>query len=404
MNIENIRNDFPILQRKINGKQLIYFDNASTTQKPLQVIDAISDFYKTHYANVHRGTHTLSQEASQLYENAHKIVGNFINAEQEEIVFTRNATESFNLAAYSLAKDFLKKGDEIILTTMDHHSNFVPWQQLAIEKGFKTKIIEVQKDFTLNTEDFSEAVSKNTKLFAVNHCSNVLGTINDVKEIAKIAHENNALIVADGAQSTPHFPIDVKDLDVDFFGFSGHKMLAPSGIGALFAKKELLETIQPFLYGGSMITEVFADHSSWNNIPWKFEAGTPNIADGFAFGEAVKYLEKIGMENVWKHEQELTKYVLEELQKINGIKIYGPSFEKKAGVISFNLGNVHSHDVAQILDKNGIAIRSGDHCAQPLMRQFEMFGVARASFYLYNSKQEIDAMLLALKQAIKIFA
>ena len=404
MNVENIRQDFPILQRKINGKPLVYFDNASSTQKPIQVINAISDFYKNHYSNVHRGTHSLSQEASELYENSYKIVGGLINAEPEEIVFTRNATEAVNLVAYSLVKDYLKKGDEIILTTMEHHSNLVPWQQLALQKGLKTKFITVQKDFTLDLEDFKKAVSKNTKLFAVAHCSNVLGTINDVKEIARIAHENNSLIVVDGAQSAPHMPVNVKKMDADFFAFSGHKMLAPSGTGALYAKKEHLMQMQPFLYGGSMISEVFLDHSTWNNIPWKFEAGTPSIADGYAFGEAVRYLQSIGLDEIFLHERQLTKYALEELNKINGIKIYGPSFEKKAGVISFNLDKAHSHDVAQVLDRNGIAIRSGDHCAQPLMRQFEMFGVARASFYLYNTKEEIDRLIEALKQTIKIFA
>ncbi|MDO8537356.1 MAG: cysteine desulfurase [archaeon] len=395
------KKDFPIFKK---NPKLVYLDSAATSQKPQIVLQAMQEYYVNYNANVRRGLYSIAEKATAKVEEVRGQVAKFINAKSsKEIIFTRNATEGINLVAYSASHNISSR-DTILTTVMEHHSNFVPWQQLAKEKGFKIKVVNTQKDFTLNVEDFSEAVSNKTKIFAVSHCSNILGTINDIKEIAKIAHENNALIVADGAQSTPHLKIDVKDLDVDFFGFSGHKMLAPSGIGALYAKKEHLLSIEPFLYGGSMISEVFLDHSTWADIPWKFEAGTPSIADGIAFGTAVKYLENIGMDSIWKHEQELTKYALDELNKIPGIKLYSPSWDKKAGVISFNLDKVHAHDIAQVLDKNGIAIRSGDHCAQPLMMQFEMFGVARASFYLYNSKEEIDAMLLALKQAIKIFA
>ncbi len=402
MDIEKIRKDFPILNRKVHGKPLIYLDNAATSQKPKQVIDAISDYYNSYNANIHRGIHKLSEEATLAYEKAHEKTAEFIGAGgMEEIVFTKNTTESLNLLAYSLTLG-LKKGDEIVLTQMEHHSNIVPWQQLAKQRGLAVKYININEEGQLDAKSISESITKKTKIVSATHASNVMGTINPIKEIAKIAHENNALMIVDGAQSVPHMKVNVKDLNCDFLAFSGHKMLGPTGIGVLYGKKELLEKMPPFLYGGDMIREVKFDDATFNDLPWKFEAGTPNIAAGIGLGAAVDYLNKVGMDAIRRHDKELTEYAMEILNEIDGISIYGPKDERGA-VVSFNINSVHSHDVSEILDSEGIAIRAGHHCCMPLMKLLNVQGTARASFYLYNTKEEINKLAEGIKKVKKIF-
>ena len=385
MDVERIREDFPILKRKINGHPLIYFDNTATTQKPVQVINAIKEFYEKYNANIHRGVHTLSQEASELYEKAHEKVADFINADWREVIFVRNTTEAINLVANILD---LEDG-EVVVSMMEHHSNLVPWQDKNL------KVVNIKKDGTLDMEDLKEKITKKTKLVAITHVSNVLGTINPVEEIGKMAHEVGALFLVDGAQSVPHMPIDVRKMDCDFLAFSGHKMLGPTGIGVLYGKKDLLEELPPFLKGGDMISHVWVDKATWNELPWKYEAGTPNIAGGVGLGAAVDYLKSIGVENVRRHEEELVRYALDGLSSL-GVEIYGP--EERGGLISFNLDGIHPHDVAYFLDRKGIAVRSGHHCAQPLMRYFGIKGTVRASFYIYNTKWEIDKFLDVLKE------
>lgn len=401
--VNKIRKDFPILRRKINGKPLIYFDNTATTQKPKQVIDAIADVYSNHYANIHRGVHTLSQEASVAYEEAHDKVASFINAKTNEIIFLRNATEALNLIMYAWASDNLKKGDEIITTVMEHHSNIVPWQFLRDKIGIKLKFVDIKEDYTLNLEQLKEFITPKTKIVTVTQVSNVLGTINPVKEIGKIAHENNSLFVVDAAAAVPKMEVDVKKIDADFLDFSGHKMLAPTGIGVLYGKEEILENMKPFLYGGDMIKKVTKESAVWNDVPWKFEAGTPNIADGIGFGAAVDYLQKIGMENVREHDKNLTKYALEQLSAISGITIYGPTdADQKVGTITFNVGDAHPHDVASILDEGGIAVRSGHHCAMPLHIRLGVESTVRASFYIYNTREEIDKLVSGIEHVKKV--
>jgi cysteine desulfurase / selenocysteine lyase len=399
---EELRKDFPILDVKVHGKKLVYLDNAATSQKPKQVIDAVKDYYENYNANIHRSIHKLGEEATAAYENAREKVAKFINCSNEELIFTKSTTESLNLLAYSLT-DNLKPGDEIVITRAEHHSNFVPWQQLAIKKNLKLKFIEINKDGTLNEESTKENITKNTKIVSLTHVSNVLGTVNDVKKIAKIAHQKGALIVVDGAQSVPHMKVDVKDLDVDFIAFSGHKMLGPTGVGALYGKRELLENMQPFLYGGEMIKEVTFENTKFNSLPWKFEAGTPNIAQVIGLGFAVDYLNNIGIDNIEKHEKEILKYAYDKLSEINEIEIYGPEAEKRSGLIAFNVKNVHAHDTAQILDGEGIAVRAGHHCAMPLASELGIVASARASFYLYNTKEEIDKLVDGIKKVIKVF-
>jgi cysteine desulfurase/selenocysteine lyase len=401
-NTKKLRKDFPILKRKVHGKQLVYLDNAATTQKPKAVIDAIKDYYENYNANIHRSIHVLGEEATAAYEEAHKKVADFINADFEEVIFTKSTTESLNLLAYSLTSD-LKPGDEIVISEMEHHSNFVPWQQLALKKNLKLKFIEINKDGTLNDESIKNNITNKTKIVSITHVSNVLGTVNDVKKIAKIAHENNALMIVDAAQSVPHMKVDVKDLDVDFLAFSGHKMLGPTGIGVLYGKKELLKEMQPFLYGGEMIKEVTFKQTKFNDLPWKFEAGTPNIAQGIGLGYAIDYLNKIGMENIENHEKGLVKYAYEKLSKIKEVEIYGPSTEKRSGLIAFNVKGIHAHDTSQILDGEGIAIRAGHHCAMPLASKLGIAASARASFYLYNTKEEIDKLIEGIHKVIKVF-
>jgi cysteine desulfurase/selenocysteine lyase len=404
---DKIREDFPILKRKVNGYPLIYFDNAATSQRPRQVIEAITDFYEKHNANVHRAVHTLSQEASELYENAHEEVAKFIRAESmQETVFVRGTTEAINLVAYAWGLRNLGKNDEIIISLMEHHSNIVPWEIVSKIVGFKVRYIDLNADGSLNYDSFGSLISKKTKLVCLSHVSNVTGAVNDVKKVAEITHEHDALVLVDGAQSVAHIPVNVKDLDADFLGFSGHKMLGPMGIGALYGKRDLLEKMEPFQGGGEMIREVSIDSKTkscsirWNELPWKFEAGTPNVGGAVGLAAAVKYLKRLGMENVKKHEQTLTEYAFSRMiDCVCGIEIYGTkNVSSKSGIIPFGIKGLSSHDIALFLDNYGIMVRSGFHCAQPLHEIFKLSSSARASFYIYNTQQEIDRFVTALKE------
>jgi len=400
--IETVRKDFPILQRKVHGKPLVYLDNAATSQKPNQVIEAIDFYYKNYNANVHRSIHQLGEEATAKFVEAHDKIAGFINADSyQNIILTKNTTESLNLVAYSLTAN-LKKGDEIVISEMEHHSNFVPWQQLSKLRGLKLKFIKINEEGKLDEDSIKENITKNTKIVSLTHVSNVLGTINPIEEISKIAHENEALMVVDGAQAAPHMLIDVKKLDADFYAFSGHKMLGPTGVGVLYGKKELLESMQPFLYGGEMIREVRFDDTKFNELPWKFEAGTPNIIEGIGLGVAIDYLNKIGMKKIQDKDRELVEYAIKRLKEIKGITIYGP--KERGAVVSFNVHGVHAHDVSQILDSEGVAIRAGHHCCMPLMSVLGVVATARASFYLYNTEQEIDTFINAIYKVKKIFS
>jgi len=399
------------LKRKINNNPLIYFDNAATTQKPKQVIEAIKDFYENHNANVHRAVHTLSLEATELHENAREKIAKFINAKDHaEIIFVRGTTEAVNLVAYSWGLRNLKKGDEVLVSLMEHHSNIVPWEIISKINGFTIKYAKVNDDGTLDYEDFESKFSSKTKLASISHVSNVSGVINDVKRIAKVAHENGALVFVDGAQSVPHMRVDVRDLDVDFLAFSGHKMLGPTGIGALYGKKALLEKMEPFQGGGEMIKEVSFNQKTeqcgigWNDPPWKFEAGTPNICGGVALMEAIKYLENIGMSEVLKYEKMLTEYAVKRLQSCcTKLILYGTSDPSlKCGIIPFGIVGLSSHDIALFLDNYGIMIRSGFHCAQPLHQIFKLQSSARASFYIYNTREEIDRFVEILKEIERV--
>jgi len=408
LDVEKIRKDFPILSRKINGKPLTYLDNAATSQKPKVVIDALLRHYRKFNANVQRGVHKLSEEATEQYEAAREKIARFINADPKEIVFVRNATEAINLVARSVG-DELGAGDRVVTTMMEHHSNIVPWQRLRGKK-VELRYVDINDDGTLNLQDYDRFLARGgggagrAGLVAVTHVSNVLGTINPVREMAARAHEAGALVLVDGAQSVPHMPIDVKEMGCDFLAFSGHKMLGPTGIGVLWGRKKILERMEPFLYGGEMIREVGLFETKFNEVPWKFEAGTPNIADAIALGVAVDYLTSLGMRKVREHEKELTEYALEVLSSVNGVEIYGPrDVEIRGGVVSFNLKGVHAHDLATILDSEGIAIRSGHACCQPLMARLGVAAVARSSFYIYNTPGEIDRLAAGIKKAQKIF-
>jgi cysteine desulfurase/selenocysteine lyase len=414
LDVKKIRFDFPILNRKINGKPLIYFDNAATSQTPRQVIDAIKNYYEQHNANVHRGVYKLSEEATEAFEAARKKIANFVNAgDSRQIIFTRNATEGINLVAYAWGRKNIKEGDEILLTQMEHHSNHVPWQILAKEVGAKLKFIPINEsgELRINNSELEKYLSPKTKLVAITHVSNVLGTINPVKIIIEKAHafNTNIKILVDGAQAVPHLPVSILNINPDFYVFTGHKMLGPTGIGVLYGKMELLEEMEPFLAGGEMILEVGWETSTWNYLPWKFEAGTPDISGAIALGAAVDYLTNLGMKNVQEHERQLTSYALEKLSNVKSLVIYGPRDpERCSGVISFNIiksGEVaiHPHDLASILDTQGIAVRSGQHCAQPLMKVLGVEATARVSFYIYNTKEEIDELAPALEKAKKIF-
>ncbi|MGI0022299.1 MAG: cysteine desulfurase [Nitrososphaeraceae archaeon] len=405
VNSYELRNDFPIFKKKINGNDLVYLDNASTTQKPYSVINSITDFYSNHNSNIHRAVYQLAEEATELYEQSREKIANFINVRPEEIIFTRNTTESINLIAHSWARSNLKKDDVIAITEIEHHSNIVPWQILCQEIGTRLEYVGIDESGFLDVEYLIELISsRKVKLVSISHMSNVLGTIVPIERIIKTAHQNDIPVIVDGAQSVPHMPVDVKNLDCDFLVFSAHKMLGPTGVGVLYAKKEFLEKMKPFMGGGDMIKEVFKFHANYNEVPYKFEAGTPNIADVVGFGAAVEYLEKIGMENIRKHEIYLTEYALESMQSLKYITIYGPMDSKfRGGVISFNIADIHPHDLATIMNDHGIAIRSGHHCAQVLMQRLDVPATSRASFYIYNTKEEIDKFVNAIKEAGRIF-
>ena len=406
INAARIREDFPILKQQVNDKPLIYFDNAATSQKPNNVIDAISNYYRHYNANIHRGIHKLAEEATVAHEEAREKVAKFINAKQTgEIIFTRNATEALNLVAHSWGRANVGKGDKIVLTIMEHHSNLVPWQLIAKEKGATVEYVEIDENGELRLDEVHELIDDSTKIVCVAHASNVLGTINPVKDIGRAAHRAGALFLVDAAQSVPHMPVNVRDVDCDFAAFSGHKMMGPTGIGVLYGKAELLEGMPPFLSGGEMIKEVHTTGTTWKDLPYKFEAGTPNIAGAIGLGAAVDYLQGIGMETVLDHEKEIPRYALGRMKEIEGLVIYGPmDVDHRVGVISFNLGDIHAHDLASILDEDGIAIRSGHQCAQPLMEFLRIPATSRASFYIYNTKQEVDVLVEALEKARKIFA
>jgi cysteine desulfurase/selenocysteine lyase len=400
-----LRNDFPIFKKKINGKDLVYLDNASTTQKPYSVIESITDFYSNYNSNIHRAVYQLAEEATELYEHSRDKIANFINVRPEEIIFTRNTTESINLIAHSWARSNLKKDDVIAITEIEHHSNIVPWQILCQEIGTRLEYVGIDESGFLDVEYLIELISsKKVKLVSISHMSNVLGTIVPIERIIKTAHQHDIPVIVDGAQSVPHMPVDAKKLDCDFLVFSAHKMLGPTGVGVLYAKKEFLEKMKPFMGGGDMIKEVFKFHTNYNEVPYKFEAGTPNIADVVGFGAAIDYLEKIGMENIRKHEISLTEYALESMQSLKYITIYGPTDSNfRGGVISFNIADIHPHDLATIMNDHGIAIRSGHHCAQVLMQRLDVPATSRASFYIYNTKEEIDKFVNAIKEAGRIF-
>jgi len=405
VNSYELRNDFPIFRRKINGKELVYLDNASTTQKPYTVIDSITDFYSNYNSNIHRAVYQLAEEATNMYEQSRGKIANFINVRPEEIIFTRNTTESINLIAHSWARTNLKKDDVIVITEIEHHSNIVPWQILCQERGTRLEYVGVDGNGFLDLEYMIELISsRKVKLVSLSHMSNVLGTIVPIERIIKIAHEHDIPVLVDGAQSVPHMPINVKNMDCDFLVFSAHKMLGPTGVGILYAKKEYLDKMAPFMGGGDMIKEVFKFHTNYNDVPYKFEAGTPNIADVVGFSAAIEYLEKIGMENIRKHEIYLTEYALESMSSLDYITVYGPRDTKyRGGVISFNVADIHPHDLATIMNDHGIAIRSGHHCAQVLMERLDVPATSRASFYIYNTKEEIDKFVNAIKEAGRIF-
>jgi cysteine desulfurase/selenocysteine lyase len=405
INVPKIREDFPILKRRVNGKPLIYFDNAATSQKPTAVIDALVKYYSSYNANIHRGIHKLAEEATLAYEESREKVAKLINANHsEEIVFVRNATEAINLVANTWGRANIGKGDKIVLTIMEHHSCIVPWQLVAQEKGAKVEFITIDPEGGLRQDEIHELIDEKTKIVCVTQASNVLGTINPVKEITRAAHRFGALVLVDAAQSVPHMRVDVKDIDCDFMAFSGHKMLGPTGIGVLHGKSKYLENMPPFLGGGEMIKEVHTTGASWKEIPYKFEAGTPDIAGAIGLGAAVDYLRRIGMQNVHDHEMEITGYALDRMSQMKEMAIFGPKDPRqRVGVISFNLGDIHAHDLASIMDEEGIAIRSGHHCAQPLMEFLNLPATSRASFYIYNTMQEVDVFVAALEKARKLF-
>jgi cysteine desulfurase/selenocysteine lyase len=401
----SIRSDFPILQREVKpGVPLVYLDSAATSQKPSSVLDAMSDYYLRHNANIHRGVHTLAEEATSLYEDARKKICRFINARsQTEIIYTRNTTESINLVANSWGRKFLKPGDVVILTEMEHHSNLVPWQILRESSGIELRFIPVSADGRLDLAEYANLLKLEPKLVSFTHASNVLGTINPVQEMAQLAHKAGALVLVDGAQSAPHFTVDVQQLGVDFYAFSAHKMLGPTGIGVLYGRKEILEKMQPFMGGGDMIREVRLEGFTPNDLPYKFEAGTPAIAEAVGFGAAVDYLARVGMDAIHAHEKEITRYAYSLLSEMPGITIFGRETDHRGGVIAFEVAGIHPHDVAQVLDTDGIAVRAGHHCAMPLHQKFGIPATARASFYLYTTKNEIDKLVTGLQKVQKLF-
>jgi cysteine desulfurase / selenocysteine lyase len=405
LDVTKTRKDFPILERELRpGVRLTYLDSTATSQKPVAVIEAMNDFYRMSNANIHRGVHTLAEEATALYEGARERIAKFINAASaRQVIYTRNTTESINLVAYTWARANLKQGDLVILTEMEHHSNLVPWHMLQAERGIELDFIPVTDDGLLDLETYKTLLDRRPKLVSFTHMSNVLGTINPAAEMIRLAHEAGAIILVDGAQSAPHLKVDMQALDSDFYAFSAHKMCGPTGIGALYGKAALLESMPPFMGGGDMIKEVKLRSFRPNTLPHKFEAGTPAIAEAVGFGAAVDYLTNLGMDNIAAHEHEVTEYALERLEEIPGVKLFGPSADKKGGVASFTLEGVHPHDVAQILDRDGIAVRAGHHCAQPLHEKFGIPATSRASFYLYNTKEEVDLLVNGIYKVKEMF-
>ena len=394
------RADFPILNRKVGGKALAYLDNAASTQKPDAVIEALSDFYRNHYANIHRGIHTLSEEATVTYEGARDKVAAFIQApDRRGLIFTRNTTEAINLVAYAWGRTQIKAGDRIVVTLMEHHSNLVPWQQLSKETGAELAYVSVTDEGRLDLTSLDEHLDGPVKLVAFTHISNVLGTVNPVEEIVARVHAAGARVLIDGAQSVPHLPVNVEAINCDFFAFSGHKMCGPTGIGVLYGRPELLEEMPPFLTGGGMIEQVERETSKWADLPTKFEAGTPAVAEAVGLAAATDYLEGVGMEAIWAHEQELATYAWERLNDTSGVRVIGPPAKGRSGVVSFTVEGIHPHDLAQILDSEGVAIRAGYHCAHPLHQCFGLPPTARASFYLYNTRQEVDRLVSGVRKA-----
>lgn len=400
-----IRKDFPVLDRKINGRRLVYLDSAASSQKPRAVIEAMGRFFERHNANVHRGIYVLSEEATELYEEARRKTARFINApEPETVIFTKNATEAINLVAYSWARHNLQPGDEIVTSPIEHHSNLVPWQLAARATGAKLRWFDVTDDGRLDLTNLDELINEKTRLVAVTQASNVLGTIVPVETIAAAARRHGAVVLVDGAQSTPHMAVDVQQLGCDFFAFSGHKMLGPTGIGVLYGRRELLEAMPPFLAGGDMISTVSLEGSEWNELPYKFEAGTPPIAEVVGLGAAVDYLTDLGMDAVTAHEQKLLNYAVPRLEEIPGLTVYGPrDVHQRAGLITFNIDDVHPHDLATVLNDEAVAIRAGHHCAQPIMDWLGVPATARASFYVYNTEEDVDRLVAALRVAKEFF-
>lgn len=402
MNAKEIRELFPILNQNVNGHPLVYLDSAATSQKPVQVIEAMDRYYREYNSNVHRGVHTLGTLATDGYEGAREKVRTFINAkETAEVIFTRGTTTSLNFVAQGYARNFIGEGDEIVITEVEHHANFIPWQQIAKRTGATLKFIPLAEDGTITVEAAEQTITPNTKLVAMGYVSNVLGSINPVKEIAQIVHRHGGIMVVDGAQAAPHMKVDVQDLDCDFFAFSGHKMAGPTGIGVLYGKRALLEKMEPVEFGGEMIDFVDLYDSTWKELPWKFEGGTPIIAGAIGLGAAIDFVESIGMDAIREHEHQLVTYAMERLRQIDGLKIYGP--EKRSGLVTFTMKEAHPHDIATVLDTEGIAIRAGHHCCQPLMKWLKVSSTARASFYLYNMEEDIDALVKGLIKTKEYF-
>jgi len=406
LDVEAIREAFPILEREFDGEQVVYLDNAATTQTPDPVVDAMSDYYRESNANVHRGIHHLSQEASIAYEEAHDRVAEFIGADgREEVIFTKNTTEAENLVAYAWGLNELGPGDEIVLTEMEHHASLVTWQQIGKQTGADVKYIRVTEDGRLDMDHARECITDDTAMLSAVHVSNTLGTVNPVAELVDIAHDHDALAFIDGAQAVPNRPVDVEAIDADFYAFSGHKMAGPTGIGALYGKQELLEEMEPYLYGGGMIRKVTFEDSSWDDLPWKFEPGTPQIAEAVGLVAAIDWLEEIGMDRIQAHEEEITRYAYEQLAAEPDVEVYGPEpGPERAGLVGFNLESVHAHDLASIMNDHAVAIRAGDHCTQPLHDKLGVAASARASFYVYNTKDEVDKLVAAIDDARQLFA
>ncbi|MFX3616890.1 MAG: aminotransferase class V-fold PLP-dependent enzyme [Sporolactobacillus sp.] len=402
MDVQEIRKDFPILKREVNGHPLVYLDNAATSQKPLPVIQTMVDYYQNYNSNVHRGVHTLGTIATDRYEEAREKIRRFINARStKEVIYTRGTTDSLNMIAYGYGRANLGAGDEIIITPMEHHANLIPWQQVALATGATLKYFPMQPDGTLDLNEVRRAITEHTKIVSCTQVSNVLGTVNPVKEIAELAHEKGAIMVVDGAQSTPHQTVDVQNIDADFFAFSSHKMVGPTGIGILYGKESLLEEMEPVQTGGEMIDEVGLYQATWADLPWKMEAGTPHIAGAIGLGAAIDYLSDIGMDAIHEQEQKLSKAAYQLISQIDGVTVYGPS--ERAGLVSFNIDGIHPHDVSTALDMEGIAVRAGHHCAQPLMHWLKCESTVRASFYFYNSIEEVEYLAKGIKDAKEFF-